>query len=53
MNADDEIGALGREQVELFVRERCPAESECGFSDDDRARFNKLRKSRVPFEPYE
>jgi hypothetical protein len=52
MNADDDIGALGRNVVEAFVRERCPVGSACEFRAEDCSRFNQLRKSRVPFQPY-
>ena len=52
MNADDEIGALGRGVVEEFVRHRCPEDSACAFTRSERDSFNKLRKSHALFDPY-
>jgi hypothetical protein len=53
MNADDEVGALGREQVREFVRERCPLGSACAFTAHELSALNRGRKSRALFAPYD
>jgi hypothetical protein len=53
MNADDEIGARGRQVVVDFVRERCPVGSECEFRAEECSRFNQARRSHEPFQPYQ
>lgn len=40
-------------QVIGFIRSRLPAGSESAYTADELARFNKQRKSRSPFSPYD
>jgi hypothetical protein len=46
-------GAAARAQVIGFIRSRLPAGSESAYTADELARFNKQRKSRSPFSPYD
>ncbi len=46
-------GAAARTYLVGFIRSKLPAGSANAFTDDEIARFNKQRKSRAPFAPYE
>jgi len=46
-------GASARTHVIGFIRSKLPAGSAEAFTDEDVARFNKQRKSRETFAPYE
>ncbi|MFT3924613.1 MAG: hypothetical protein QM778_18885 [Myxococcales bacterium] len=50
--ADDEIGELGRANIEAFLREQCPLVSECGFRPADLARLNARGGASARFDPY-
>ncbi len=49
--AEDEVGRLGRALIVRFIRQRCPAESACAFSDQELRDINAKRES-APFHPY-
>lgn len=54
--ANDELvagGTSARSQLVGFVRSKLPAGTAGAFTADELARFNKQRKSRAEFQPYE
>jgi hypothetical protein len=50
--AEDEVGALGRRQIEAHVREHCAEPAACALDAPALERLNAGRRSRARFAPF-
>lgn len=50
--SDDEVGQIGRAEILLFVRERCPPDTPSGYTRMELETLNRRRRSRHAFAPY-